>query len=173
MTISIAAASLQDRPVLESLMQLYLYDFSEITQEDVNESGNFPYYDYLPLYWSEPGRYPFLIRSDGKLAGLALVNQHSLVDPDFQGHSIAEFFVLRKYRRCGVGSYAATRLFYRFPGEWQVAELADNTTAQIFWRKVIGSHTREHYREILLKDERWHGPIQIFDNSRLVPNRDE
>ncbi len=173
MTISIAAASLQDRPALEQLMQFYLYDFSEITQEDVEENGRYPYYGYLPLYWSEPNRHPFLIRQGGKLAGFALVNQHSLIDAEFHGHSIAEFFVMHKYRRLGVGAYAATRLFYRFPGEWQVAELAGNTGAQAFWRKVIGRHTHSHYTETNLNDERWNGPIQLFDNSHLIPHLGE
>jgi predicted acetyltransferase len=33
---------------------------------------------------------------------------------------MAEFFVLPKYRRGGVGTDAARAVFARFPGEWHV-----------------------------------------------------
>jgi predicted acetyltransferase len=55
-------------------MQLYLYDFSEMCGDDCDERGLFEY-EYLPRYWIEPERHPFLIRVDGKLAGFALVRE--------------------------------------------------------------------------------------------------
>jgi predicted acetyltransferase len=50
---------------------------------------------------------------------------------------ISEFFVLRKYRRRGVGTYVARRFFSRFPGRWEVAQLAWNVGARRFWRRLI------------------------------------
>jgi len=39
--IEILQAGLQDKPVLENLMHLYLYEFSEYTGDDVDEQGRF------------------------------------------------------------------------------------------------------------------------------------
>jgi predicted acetyltransferase len=74
MKIQIDLANKSEQPILENLMQLYLYDFSEMCGDDCDERGLFEY-EYLPRYWIEPERHPFLIRVDGKLAGFALVRE--------------------------------------------------------------------------------------------------
>jgi predicted acetyltransferase len=77
---------------------------------------------------------------------------------------VAEFFVMRKYRRQGVGTVVATRLFDSFRGRWEVRELKTNLAAIAFWRRVIGAYTNGNYEETLIDDERWHGPVQSFRN---------
>jgi predicted acetyltransferase len=67
--IEVLKATLHDKPVLRNLMELYQYDFSEIEGEDAGDFGLFGY-RYLDHYWTESGRHPFLIKVDGKLAGL-------------------------------------------------------------------------------------------------------
>src|SRR5690606_11754215 len=124
-------------------------------------------YGYLDRYWTEPGRYPFLIRVDRKLAGFVLVRRGTYF-PELQAASaelpymVAEFFILRKYRRRGVGAYAAREVFDRFPGRWEVAEMPENTAAQAFWRRVIGEYTGGRYEEFLMENDRWRWPVQVF-----------
>ena len=142
-------------------MELYLYDFTEFDPADVDEDGLYGYY-HLPHYWSEPGRQPFLIQVDGHWAGFVLVSQHSLLGQPGV-HTIAEFFVMRKYRRMGVGETAARLAFARFPGNWEVAEIAANLPAQAFWRQVISRLTGGSYTEVELDTEVWQGPLQKFD----------
>ena len=127
--VEIVAASVADKSVVRNLLELYLHDFSEMTRSDVDEHGRFGY-AYLDHYWTEPGRHPFLIRADGGLAGFALVRSGT-------PHDMTEFFVLRKYRRSGVGLLAARALFAMFPGEWQVRQMTANTGATAFWRRAI------------------------------------
>jgi predicted acetyltransferase len=127
--VEVIAAALADKSVVRNLLELYLHDFSEMTASDVDEHGLFGY-GRLDDYWTEPGRHPFLFRADGRLAGLALVRSGT-------PHDMAEFFVMRKYRRGGVGLLAARALFAMFPGEWQVREMAANTGATAFWRQAI------------------------------------
>ena len=72
----------------------------------------------------------------GKLAGFALVSDHA----HFAGKDVREindFFVLRKYRDRGVGTYAARMLLARFPGRWEVSEITWNVAARRFWRRLI------------------------------------
>ncbi len=114
-------APIGDKPVLRHLIELYLYDFSEFTGEDVGDHGLFGY-RYLDHYWTEPDRHPFFIRVGERLAGFVLVRKCPGDDGDSES-SIAEFFVMRKYRRRGVGRVAARRVFDMFPGRWEVTAL--------------------------------------------------
>ena len=77
---------------------------------------------------------------------------------------IAEFFVMRKYRRMGVGRTAAFAAFEQFPGHWEVSQIFQNLPAQHFWRKVIAEYTHGNYREVVLDNEVWQGPVQTFEN---------
>lgn len=166
MDLEIIPAKEEDKSVLRRLMELYLYDFSEMDGADVNEAGLFEY-DYLDHYWTEEGRHPFLVRVDGKLAGFVLVRQsESRVpgEPEGQVHQIAEFFVMRKYRRKGVGKRLACEIFDRFRGRWEVDEIPENLAAQAFWRRVIGEYTGGKYRELWPNIDEFEGPVQLFDN---------
>jgi hypothetical protein len=92
------------------LLQLYKYDFSEFAPigspyGEVDEEGLFAY-PGLESYWQDSGRIPLLIRADDHLAGFALVNQWSALGLPLD-HAVAEFFVMRKYRRARVGTRAA------------------------------------------------------------------
>ena len=78
--------------------------------------------------------------------------------------AIAEFFIMRKYRRRGIGCAVACQIFDRFPGKWEVQQMVSNQRAQFFWRRVIAHYTNGQYHEVTLHDERWHGPVQFFDN---------
>lgn len=129
MTAEVLRASIEHKPVLRNLLQLYHHDFSEWTGEDVTEHGEFTHL-YLDHYWTDPDSHPFLIRRAGKWAGFVLVRTLDIND-------VGEFFILRKYRRAGVGREAAHRTFARFPGEWQVRQLRTNPTATTFWRSVL------------------------------------
>jgi predicted acetyltransferase len=117
------------------LVQLYIYDLGG-AHWDVQPNGMFAPPDWHRRFWSGRGRQLFVLRVHGRLAGFAMVRDRA----HFAGRAtreIAEFFVLRKYRRRGVGTRAAAELFRRFPGRWELAELSWNVAAQRFWRRVI------------------------------------
>jgi predicted acetyltransferase len=144
MQVELMTARVDDKPVIANLLQLYLHDFSEFAGWAINEHGLFDY-PWLDHYWRDPARFPFLIRVDGELAGFALVHTSGQEGP--QVHHLAEFFVLRKFRRMGVGETAARQLFDRMPGSWSVAQMDRNVVAQHFWRKVIHRYTGGAFTE--------------------------
>ncbi len=133
MNVEISEVPIADKAVLRNLVELYQYDFSEIQHADVTEHGVFGY-RYLDHYWTDGHRTPFFIRADEKLAGFALVRHL-----DDGGYSIAEFFVMRAYRRRGVGRMAVRELFARFGGRWSFDVLEANTGAIPFWRSIAGA----------------------------------
>ena len=144
MNIEIIPAEERHKPVLRQLIELYDYDFSEFTGEDVNEHGYYNY-PYLDRYWTEDERYPFFVRVDGSYAGFVLVGKFCRLTEDKGAHSITEFFVMRKYRRMGVGGFAARHVFGLFKGEWEVRVLHANKPALPFWHKTINEYTGGEY----------------------------
>lgn len=124
-----------ERRALRRLVQLYIYDLGG-DRWDVETDGTFGSRAWHRRFWRGRGRHHFVILVGGTLAGFALVCDRA----HFAGagvQEISEFFVLRKYRRRGVGTRAARLLFARFPGRWEVSELVWNLAARRFWRQVI------------------------------------
>lgn len=134
--IELVPASYDQVPLLANLLQLYIYDFSEMLDMDVEADGRFSY-PHLPIYWSDPGRHPFLVRVDGKLAGLVLVKTGS----EWNVHDMAEFFILRRHRRRGLGTRIAHEVWRRLTGPWEVRVMEANVPAQYFWTHAISSFT--------------------------------
>lgn len=160
MNIKVLPASIADKQLIQQMMELYRHDLSEFEGTDLNDRGYFGYL-YLDYYWVEADRYPFIVRVDGKLAGFALINHYThFLDSQY---SIAEFFILRKYRRCGVGRTVAFQIFNLFCGRWEVHQVRANFVAQQFWRSAIGAYTRGNYTETNLEGGK--GIVQCFDNS--------
>lgn len=160
MNIKLQPASLTDKPVLRNLLELCQHDYSEYNHEDVDEHGLFGY-KYLDHYWTEPDRYAFLIQADSKLAGFVLVRAIGPRDVPLT-YSIAEFFIMRKYRRQGVGKQVAWSIFDQFPGEWQIYQEPGNLPAQHFWRRIIHEYTQGNYTDENLQTGEWDGPCQKF-----------
>lgn len=47
-------ATVDDKPVVRRLLELYLHDFSEFSGQDLNDHGEYGY-RYLDHYWTDPG----------------------------------------------------------------------------------------------------------------------
>jgi predicted acetyltransferase len=128
--------------VVRNLFPLYIHDLSAFVEWDVETDGTFRAPPSFAAYWESPELHPFLLRADSKIAGFALVRQM-----DAGAYDMGEFFVLRRYRRSGVGREGAFALIDRFRGRWEVRELVDNLPAQSFWRRIIGDYTNGAFED--------------------------
>jgi predicted acetyltransferase len=128
--------------LLANLLELYVHDLSEVFPLiELGADGRFGY-DKLPLYWSEPEcRFPFLIRYGTGVAGFVLATRGSPASDDPDVFDLAEFFVIRRHRRSGVGRRAAFLVWDRLPGRWIVRVSEGNTSALPFWAGVIAEYT--------------------------------
>ena len=145
--ITLELATRADAALLSNLLELYIHDLSEIFPIEVGADGRFGY-EKLPSYWSEPERrFAFLIRSDARIAGFALVTRGSPVTDDPEDLDVAEFFVLRRRRRSGVGRLAACLLWDRLPGQWIVRVSEGNRPGLPFWGSVIREYTSGAFSE--------------------------
>lgn len=162
MKIEVLEAHKNDIPVIQNLARFYVYDLSEYMGWRCPENGLFGCRD--DDFWNSNKNHFFVVRVDGELAGFAVIE--NLGEDEMTDYDVAEFFILRKFRRKGVGRFVAHTLFDKFRGNWQVRQLVDNLSAQIFWRKVISEYTSGNYEESSAsKDEYeygWEMVIQRF-----------
>ena len=63
--------------------------------------------------------------------------------------SIAEFFILKKYRRTGIGKGVAKQIFDLHKGDWEVYQRENNLPARSFWIKVIDEYTQGQFLQAL------------------------
>lgn len=147
MEICLKPVELKEKGTLQNLLEKYLYEFSQWEKMDVDQNGLYGY-EYLDFYWTEENRHPFFILADGKLAGFVLVNDEPEVEADTD-YTMAEFFVMFKYRKMGVGRTAAFQTFERFPGKWQLKYNPQNKVSSMFWNRVVGEYTGKAYERYL------------------------
>lgn len=154
--VEVSLAAPGQEPVLANLLELYSHDFSELVDLQLGPDGRFGY-PALPRYWTEEGRFPFLVKVDGHLAGFVLVSRGSRISGDPEVWDVAEFFIVRGCRKQGIGTAVAHEIWRRFPGRWEVRVMERNEPACAFWDAVTGSYTagKAQRTEVELEERRW------------------
>jgi len=142
--IELKRVNAEDKEILRNLLEKYDYEFSQWDNRDVNKLGLYGY-DYLDCYWTEEKRWAYFIEVDEKLAGFIMINNYPEVDEETD-FSLAEFFVLYKYRRCGIGKFAAIKVFDMFHGKWQLKRHPKNIASVHFWDSVVSEYTKGKYQ---------------------------
>jgi predicted acetyltransferase len=67
--------------------------------------------------------------------------------------SMAEFFIVRSWRRRGIGAQAVRLILDRFEGAWLITEHLRNEAAVRFWRRVVSAYTGGRYQERIVNGE--------------------
>lgn len=167
MNIDLSLIPYEDKTILYHLMQLYRYDSSEFDGHILNKHGLY-LYKYLDHQWTDDYRRPFIVRVDEEIAGFALVSldvprEYMKLSTEEVTNTINDFFIMRKYRRQGVGKKVAVSLFEQFSGTWEVRQTFANKNAYEFWKCVISGFKGEGtYQECMIQDGSWTGPVFVF-----------
>jgi len=170
MNIEIELVPYEEKTVLYNLIQLYRYDSSEYDGHVLNNHGLY-LYKYFDHQWTDEYRRPFIIKVDGEIAGFVLISldvpkEYMKLSTAEKTNVISDFFIMRKYRRKGVGRYVAYSLFKRFPGTWEIRQTAANQPAYTFWKQVISKYKQNNiYDEKFLQNEKWNGPVFVIESS--------
>jgi len=144
MQVKLRKVELEDREILANLLEKYDYEFSQYDHRDVNKLGLFGY-QYLDCYWTDDDRFAYFIEIDGTLAGFIMVfNYRKDGDPETD-HQIAEFFVMHKYRRRGVGRQAFFQVLDDHRGRWALGWHPKNIASDKFWRGVVNEYTKGQF----------------------------
>ena len=165
--IEVIPAGPEEEPILANLLELYAHDFSEFHDLELGTDGRFGYRS-LTLYWSAPDQYPFLVRVNGKLAGFVLVKRGSEVSGNETAWDMAEFFVLRGYRRHGIGTQIAHEVWKRFPGRWEVRVMQANISAGHFWMSAISTFIGKAIDPVCVEKRGECWTLFLFESKRIV-----
>jgi predicted acetyltransferase len=141
----------KDRQWIESVYGEYLEDLSQLN------TGIFPVVieesqrndEIFANWFSNEYAHPLVIVKGDQYVGFALVTRPRIAaagDKPADFH-LSEFFIRRPHRRVGIGRDAATLIFNRFSGEWEIVEYDRNPTAIAFWRRVVHAYTAGKYQE--------------------------
>ncbi len=130
--------------LLRNLFEHYIHDLAEWFDIDTRADGSYSY--DTSLVWKD-GCLAFLARVGDSIAGFAVVGSALEWLGDTGAKDVREFFVIRRYRRRGLGRRMASLLWNRYPGEWLVRVLESNTPAILFWRISISSYSLGAFEE--------------------------
>ena len=169
MRVEIRQGELADKPKFQHLMQLYLYDFSEFLQLDLDGAGHFKE-SILDNYFTDPSKTPFVVLVDDALAGFVLVSAQTLLPANAGGRCIKEFFIMRRYRRQGIGKRVAAEIFSLSPCRWEVRVVQANQAAERFWEAAIQDYAGSDYQKEVRDDELWHGSMFSLGQARRAAN---
>jgi predicted acetyltransferase len=158
MTLEIRKALPEDFPALQQMLELYQYEMSNIWLQDADTEAKYGY--NLERHKQDERFHAHVALTNSQYAGFALVAP--AVVTRNEGAWMEQFFVLKRYRREGLGRALALHALQCHPGPWEVGQITANTIAQAFWCEVIGTHTRGDYVEIQVTEGWWQGTVQQF-----------
>ncbi|MNC59577.1 hypothetical protein D3C75_1093950 [compost metagenome] len=106
--------------------------------------------EHLIRYWQEPQWSANLILVDGFIAGFLLIERSEFAA--LNALELADLFILKRYRRKGIGRAIASQVLMSGESDWLVRFYDQDETAQAFWRAVLDNLPRP-VRTIELDDE--------------------
>lgn len=156
-TISIDVAGPADQDLLYRLLQLYYFEATRWSGEDIAADG---LYDCDPagvrsyLAPDGPDR-AWIFRIDGQVCGCALVDE---VDVDGTPvPELADLFVLPKYRGRGVADAAIRAIVLPGARTWMIAMFRKDLDAQRYWGSAFA---RLPFASVVRRDDE--GLFQIY-----------
>ncbi len=142
---------------LESLSDLNTGLFAVLGADSSREE------EIFAKWFTHDQSHPLIILNGSEPVGFALVTRpriRSAGEPAAD-YRMSEFFILKEHRRAGMGRDAATLIFDRFAGSWEIVEYSRNPGAVAFWRRVIGNYSTGSFTE-----RSRHGEVQQRFKSR-------
>ena len=106
--------------------------------------------------------------ASARLAGFVLMKRGSDVTGNTQVWDIAEFFVVRAYRRRGVGTQIAHDIWKRFPGAWEIRVMQANVAALNFWARAISIFTGEAIQSFGVEKDGDHWNLFSFQSAAQI-----
>lgn len=136
MQIELVPATVEQQALIANLYQFYAYESSDWEQEDVEVDGRFYIHEpHLQRYWQEPDWSASLVLADGFIAGFLLIERSEL--PGVDALEFADLFILKKYRRLGIGRALVEQVMVAGGGRWVVSFYQQDALARQFWQHLL------------------------------------
>ena len=143
--------SKQDRQWIQGIYGEYIDSLADLN------TGMFPalgadnsHEDEIFANWfSNDHSHPLLILKGRESVGFALVTRPRIasIGAKAANYRMSEFFVRKPFQRVGIGRDAATLIFDRFAGDWEIVEYQRHPGSVAFWRRVVAVYCGGQYNE--------------------------
>lgn len=144
MNVQVVKVPLEEKKILGNLLKMYCYEWSQYNKFDVNDQGEYEFEKHISDFWDKENHYPFFIKVNGILAGFVLIDDDFVLHQNYD-YAMSEFFIMHKYRRAGVGRYAAKAIFNMFHGKWEIGRHPHNIASVKFWNSIVDEYTDGKY----------------------------
>jgi predicted acetyltransferase len=149
--------SKQDRQWIQSVYGEYLDSLADLNTGlfSVIGPGNQHQDEIFANWFSNDQSHPLLILKGRDSVGFALVTRPRIPKAGEKSadYRMSEFFVRKEHRRAGIGRDAATLIFDRFAGNWEIVEYMRHPGSVAFWRHVVAVYCAGHFTERLHNGE--------------------
>jgi predicted acetyltransferase len=147
---------------LDALSDLNTGLFSVLGADNPHE------HEIFANWFANDQSHPLVIQRGSDLVGFALVTRPRIpaAGEAVADYHMSEFFVRQAHRLAGIGRDAATLIFDRFAGEWEIVEYERHPGAVAFWRRVLTTYCRGGFIE-----RSRHGEIRQRFSSRAAAGR--
>jgi len=143
--------SKKDRQWIHDVYGEYLEDLSDLNTGLFSVLGgdNPREHEIFANWFANDHSHPLLILKGSEPAGFALVSRPRIPPAGEKAadFNMSEFFIRALHRRSGIGRDAATLIFDRFAGDWEIVEYERNPGAVLFWRRVLLTYCKGRFTE--------------------------
>lgn len=143
--------SKKDRQWIHDVYGEYLEDLSDLNTGLFSVLGgdNPREHEIFANWFANDHSHPLLILKGSEPLGFALVSRPRIpaAGEKAADFNMSEFFIRAANRRSGIGRNAATLIFDRFAGEWEIVEYERNPGAVLFWRRVLLTYCKGRFTE--------------------------
>jgi predicted acetyltransferase len=151
--ITLSRVTRDDAPLLDQIWQFYELESSFWSGEDVDETARFTSLADFLARLGDPDAFDwaYLIRHEGRLAGLLLVGHQNL-----RGRSLMEFadlYVLPRYRGRGVATEVIRQIVLDSHQPWLICVFREDRQALGFWRRSFERLPFSSVREVLPSED--------------------
>lgn len=144
-------ATIANYPIIQNMWLFYIYELGRycgaIHSWKCPVNLDFIPYD-LTSYFNSPNQ-AFLIKVKDELAGFILLNKTG-IQPNIDWN-MAEFFIVAKFQRRGIGQSITRELWKTHAGCWEISITPENKPALAFWRKAMSAFTNGNFKEEIKK----------------------
>ena len=138
----------EDRDLLFSINQKYLYEMTNFYDDEMDENGNYSY-GHFDEYFTDSSREAYFIYSDETMVGFAMLCPYTMTGrkPDY---TMAEFTIFPSFRRKHLASDAAKLILSEHKGKWEIKYNEKNEKAKKLWNMIAMPYEPE---KIYLNEE--------------------
>ncbi len=144
--------SLKDQRWIQSVYGEYLESLADLNTgffSVIGPAENARQDEIFANWFSNDQAHPLLILKGSEQVGFALVTRLRVAPAGNEGatYRMSEFFVRRPHRHAGIGRNAATLMFDRFTGDWEILEYLRHPGSVAFWRRVLTGYCPGNFSE--------------------------